>query len=152
MRNSLLQLVFCLLLLVLGAGAEELLPRVFGVGFPILLAAVQLVAVRGSAVTLSVFAIAAGAVEDALGALPPAASASYFLAVAWGVNRLGFARAGAALTYPGYLLWLWIWTGASGGGIFGRLLVSVPVGFVTACAVGFVYLWAERGAALDEAG
>ncbi len=152
MGNSLLQLVFCLLLLVLGAGAEELLPRVFGVGCPVLLALAQLVAVRGPAVTLSVFAIAAGAFEDALGALPPAASASYFLAVAWGVNRLGFARAGAALTYPGYLLWLWVWTGASGGGIFGRLLVSVPVGFVTACAVGLVYFWAERGAALDEAG
>lgn len=152
MRNSLLQLVFCLLLLVFGAGAEGLLPRAFGVGCPVLLVAAQLVARRGSAVTLSVFAIAAGAVEDALGALPPAASASYFLAAAWLVNRVGFARALTAVTYPGYLVWLWVWTGASGGGIFGRLLVSVPVGFATAGVVGLVYLWAERGAALDEAG
>lgn len=153
MGNSLLQFVFCLLLLVFGVGAEEALPRVLGVGCPVLLAAAQLVASRAPAVTLSLFAVAAGAFEDALGVLPTAASASYFLAVAWGVNRLGFPRAGAALTYPGYLLWLWAWTGAGGGGVlFGRLLVSVPLGFATAWAVSLVYFWAERGAALDEAG
>ena len=122
MRNSLLQLVFCLLLLVLGAGAEELLPRTLGVGCPVLLVAAQLVAVRGPAVTLSVFAIAAGAMADALGALPPAASASFFLASAWLVNRLGFARAAAALTYPVYLVWLAVWTGACDGGRRGRRL------------------------------
>ena len=66
MRNSLLQLVFGLLLLVLGAGAEDLLPRVFGVGFPVLLVLAQLVARRGAPVAFSVFAMAAGAMADAL--------------------------------------------------------------------------------------
>lgn len=152
MRNSLLQLVFGLLLLVLGAGAEDLLPRVFGVGFPVLLVLAQLVARRGAPLAFSVFAIAAGAMADALGALPPAASASFFLASAWLVNRLGFARAAAALTYPVYLVWLAVWTGACDGGIFARLLVSVPVGFATAGVVGVVYAWAERRAAFDEVG
>ena len=152
MRNSLLQLVFCLVLLVAGAAAESSLPRVLGVGWPVLLVFAQLVASRATGLVFTLFAVAAGAFEDALGGLPPAASASYFLAVAWAVARVGLPRAGAALTYPGYLLWLWVWTGASGGGIFGRLLASVPIGFVTACVAGLVFTWAERGAALDEPG
>ncbi len=152
MRNSLLQFVFGLVLLVLGAGAEDLLPRFLGVGFPVLLVLAQLVARRGAPMALSVFAIAAGAMADALGALPTAASASFFLASAWLVHRFGFARAAVAFTYPAYLVWLAVWTGACNGGIFARLLVSVPVGFVTAGLVGGVYAWAERRAALDEVG
>ncbi len=152
MRNSLLQFVFGLLLLVIGASAEELLPRFLGVGFPILLVAAQSVALRGSGVCLSVFALAAGAMADAIGSLPPMASASFFLADAWLVSRVGFPRVVAALAYPCYLVWLAVWTGACDGGIFGRLLVSVPIGFVTACLVGGVIAWAERRAALNEAG
>lgn len=149
MRTSLLHLVFDALLLVLGAGAEDLLPRVGGVGFPVLLAAAQMVALRGTAAELTVFAFAAGAMEDALGGLPPVASASFFLAAAWLVRLVGFPRAVAALTYPAYLVWIAVWTGG-GGNVYARLLASVPVGFVTACAVGLAYTLAERRAALDE--
>ena len=37
MKNDVLQLMFGVLALVLGAGCEELLPKALGVGFPILL-------------------------------------------------------------------------------------------------------------------
>ena len=150
MRTSLLHLVFDTLLLVLGAGAEDLLPRIGGVGFPVLLVAAQTVALRGSPAELSVFAFAAGATEDALGALPPVASASFFLAAAWLVRLVGFPRAVAALTYPAYLVWIAVWTGDGGGNVYARILASVPVGFVTACVVGFLCTFAERRAALDE--
>lgn len=152
MGNSILHLVYCVLLLVLGGAAEDLLPRVLGVGFPVLLAAALHVARCGTAFGSAAFAVAAGAFEDALGGLPPAASASYFLAAAWTVRRVGFPRTAAALAYPCYFVWLWAWTGAVGGEVFVRLLASVPVGLATAAAVGFACAAAERGAALDEAG
>ena len=38
--------MFSLVVLCLGGGAEELLPKMLGVGFPVLLASVQAVAVR----------------------------------------------------------------------------------------------------------
>ena len=152
MGNSLLHLVYCVLLLVVGGAAEDLLPRVLGVGFPVLLAAALHVARRGTAFESAAFAVAAGAFEDALGGLPTAASASYFLLAAWAARRVWFPDAAAAFAYPCYFVWLWAWTGTVGGEIFGRLLASFPVGLATSSAVEFVCSWAERGAALDEAG
>ena len=152
MRNSLLHLVFDVLLLVLGAAAEDLLPRVCGVGFPILLAAALVVALRGRLAEMLIFAFAAGATEDALAALPTVASASFFLVAAWIVRLVGFPRTVAALVYPAYLVWLVIWTGGVDGGIYMRLLASVPIGFLTTCAVAVVYAAAERRAAINEIG
>ena len=76
-----------------GAGAEVLLPKVLGVGFPVLMTAVQFFAVRRPAVSVAMFAIAAGAMEDALSALPPVTSVSYFLGLAALVRWSGMPRA-----------------------------------------------------------
>ena len=152
MANSFTVLVMLLLTLVLGAGAETLLPKLLGVGFPVLMSAVQFAAVRRSAAAATLFAIAAGAMEDALSALPMATSASFFLALAAFSRWSGTAGAAAALAYPAYRLWLFVWTGRPGGGIFVQVLAAVPVGVLTACAVGLVLGWAEGKAALDEEG
>ena len=139
------------LTLVLGAGAETLLPKFLGVGFPVLMSAVQFVAARRNAPAATLFAIAAGAMEDALSGLPAATSPSFFLALAAFSRWSGMAGAAAVMSYPVYRLWLMVWTGGRGGG-FMQVLASVPIGVATACAVGLVLGWAEGKAALDEEG
>ena len=98
------------------------------------------------------FAIAAGALEDALSALPPATSVSYFLGLAALVRWAGMPRVATLLTYPAYQVWLFVWTSGLGGEVFGRVLLALPVGLVTAIAVGLVLGWIERKAAMDELG
>ena len=153
MKGDFIHLAFCLLVLVLGAGLEESLPHVLGVGIPVLLAAVQcLAARRGSLAATVVFALAAGAMEDALSALPLMTSISYFLLVAVVVRRVESMRAVALWTYPGYQVWLAIWTSGLGGGVFNRLLLSLPIGLLTAMATGAAVTWLGGKAALDEQG
>ena len=152
MANSFTVLVMIVLTLVLGAGAETLLPKFLGVGFPVLMSAVQFAAVRRSAVAATLFAIAAGAMEDALSALPAATSASFFLLLASLVRWSGMPRAATLLTYPAYQMWIYVWTDRAGGGVFSRVLLALPVGLATALAVGAVLAWAERKAAVDEQG
>jgi len=152
-RNSALILAMSVLVLVLGAGAEELLPKILGVGFPILLTTVQFEAVRRRlTVTAVLFAIAAGAMEDAISSLPVMTSASYFVLVAMLIRWSGFHRAAVLLTYPCYQLWLVLWTSGRSGEVFNRLWLSLPVGMVTALTVVYVLSWAEGKAAIDEQG
>ena len=152
MRNSLLALAFSLVVLCLGGGAEELLPKVLGVGFPVLLASVQVVAVRGPIAAAMLFAVAAGSIEDSLSSLPPMTSVSFFLLAMAFARRAGLPAAASILTYPAYQVWLSAWTGGLGGGVFGRILVALPVGVATALAVGWAIRTAERRAALGEQG
>ena len=152
MANSVIVLVLSVLTLVLGGGAETVLPKFLGVGFPVLMAAVLFVAARRPAATVVLFALSAGAMEDALSQLPAATSASYFLAVAAFVRWSGMPRAAAIFAYPLYQIWLFVWTGRPGGGVFGHILLALPVGIVTALAVELVLGWAERKAAVDEEG
>lgn len=152
MRNSLLSLAFSLAVLCIGASAEELLPKAFGVGFPLLLASVQVQAVRGSLVSAMMFAVAAGGLEDALSSLPPMTSVSFFLLAMAFARRAELPRAVTLLTYPAYQVWLFAWTGGLGGGVFLRILVSLPVGVATAFAVGWAIRLAERRAAIGEQG
>ena len=152
MANSVIVLVLSVLALVLGAGAETLLPKFLGVGFPVLMAAVQFFSARRPAVSVVLFALAAGAMEDALSSLPAATSASYFLALAVFVRWSGMPRAAALFAYPLYRVWLFIWKGSPGGGVFGHVLLALPVGIVTALAVEMLLCWAERKAAVDEEG
>lgn len=141
------------MVLVLGGGLEEFLPKVLGVGFPVLLTAAQVLAQasRSSSQAVSL-ALLAGAFEDALSSLPPMTSVSFFLLSALLVRQVGFPLAATALTYPSYQLWLSIWTRVPGGEVFNRLLLSVPVGVVTAFAVGVVLGWTRKEAAIDEQG
>ena len=152
MINSIVVLVLSIVVLVFGASAETLLPKMLGVGFPVLMTSVQFVAVRRPAVSMVMFAIAAGSMEDALCALPPATSASFFLALAALVRWSGMPRAATLFTYPAYQAWLFVWTTRPGGGFFSRVLLALPIGIVTALAVVAVLGWLERKAAVDEQG
>ena len=151
MKGSALQLAFGVMVLVLGAGIEEVCPKFLGVGFPVLLTAVQVAAAsRCSATALVTFAIAAGATEDAICSLPPMTSVSFFL-IAAGVTRwLDSVRAAAGLSYPCYQIWLTVWTSGLGGGGFSRLLLSLPIGAITAAVAGSALAWLGRKVALDE--
>ena len=152
MISSLVQFVFALFALVLGATLEELLPEVLGVGVPVLMAATAFMALRRPEIAALPFAVLAGAVEDTLSALPPMTSASYFLAVAF-LARF-FSRSGTlmAVVYPLYQVWLAVWLPGIGGGVFARVLLSCPVGFATAYAVDWALTWFSRKAAADERG
>ena len=111
MKNDVLQLMFGSLALVLGAGCEELLPKVFGVGFPILLMIVVFLSVRFGLLLTVFLAIAAGALEDAVSSLTPMTSVSAFLIVAVLVRRFGLPYLAAMLVFPCYQLWLSVWMG-----------------------------------------
>ena len=141
-----------MLALVLGAALEELCPKLADVGFPILLVTVQFMAARRPTFAAVVFAVAAGAMEDAISSLPVMTSVSYFLAVAVLVKRAEFPRGAIVLTYPAYQVWLWLWTSSPGFNVFRRILVALPVGAFAAFATVAVLVWAERRAAIDEAG
>lgn len=150
MKTDVVQLVFALLSVVLGGAAECLLPKVCGVGFPVLLAASVAMSARRPVRSAAVFALAAGAMEDSLSGLPTATSVAYFLLVVLGSRRIGLPPAVAALAYPVYQLWLWLWSAEVNGGVFIRLLVSVPVGFATVVAVSLLVTHLERKAAIGE--
>jgi len=149
-NDNLRQFAFGSVLLVLGAGLEELLPKFLGVGFPVLLTTVQAFASGGSLPMVVVLGIVAGALEDALSTLPFLSSVSYFILVALLVRAVGWPRLSAVLTYPCFQLWLALWTSGSDAGIYSRLLLSVPIGGVTACLVGTGIVWLERKGAVDE--
>lgn len=148
MRNDALQLVLFVLVLVLGAGCEELLPRFWGVGFPVLLSAVAFFSVRGRLTAALLFAIAAGAVEDSISALPPMTSVTYFLLVAAVMRQSEILRPVGCLAWPGYQLWLAVWSG--GLNVYTRILVAIPIGLLTAFAVAGILSGTMRKAALDE--
>lgn len=143
-------MVSALVVLILGMGFEEALPKVAGVGFPILLVAMQFMAVRRPLSVAVLFALAAGVCEDSISALPTMPSVSYFLAVAILARTLDLPRAMTLLVYPLYQVWLEAWTGGSGGGVFMRILVSLPIGGIAALAVCAVLEWMERKAAIGE--
>jgi len=148
---NLRQFAFGIVFLVLGAGAEELLPKCLGVGFPVLLATVLILAGgRGSLPIVFMLAIIAGALEDALASLPLLASVSYFAFVVLAVRHIGFPRLSAAVAYPCYQLWLAFWTSGSDVGIFSRMMVSLPFGGLTVAVVGLVLDWAKEKGAVDE--
>lgn len=151
-RRSLIRFSFFAVLLVIGASAEDILPRVCGVGVPVLLCLSLAVARRGTWAESAIFAVAAGAMADAIGSLPMAASASCFLTLAWLVRRADAFCVVAAFAYPAYLLWLWAWTGSTGGEIFWRTAMAMPLGLASALLVGAVCDAAGKGAAIDEAG
>ena len=152
MINSIVQIVFAVMALVLGAALEELLPKFFGVGVPILLTVVLFMSVRRTGSFALVFAVAAGALEDALSSLPPMTSVSAFLTVAILVRRFGRSWPFLSLAYPCYQIWLSVWVVDIGGEIFERVLLSCPIGLTTAFVVETALDWLCRKAAVDERG
>ena len=152
MIGSVVQIVLCVLVLVSGAALEELLPRVFGVGVPVLLMSVAFLSVRRAGPSALAFAVVAGAVEDALSALPPMTGVSYFLAVALLLSRLGSAWFVPAGAHAGYQVWLSVWVVRIGGDVFGRVLLAGPIGLVTAYVVDRALIWLSGKAVADERG
>lgn len=140
-----------LAVLVFGMGIEEALPKVMGVGFPVLLAAAQFMAVRRPLPVAVIFALAAGTCEDSISALSTMPSVSYFLAVAILARTIDLPRTTTLLAYPLYQVWLESWTGGFGGGVFVRILVSLPIGGITALVAWALLGWVERKAAIGEA-
>ena len=150
MIGRVVQFVLYVLVLVSGAAFEEVLPRVFGVGVPVLLMSALFFSARRSGPSALAFAVVAGAVEDALSALPPMTSVSYFLAAALLLRRLGSAWFVSAAAYAGYQVWLSVWVISIGGDVFKRVLLACPVGLVTAFVVGIALAFLCRKAAADE--
>jgi hypothetical protein len=150
-KSEIVQLVFYAMSLVFGGALEEMLPKFVGVGFPIALAMVMVVAARRTMPVMVVFACAAGAMEDALSGLPVATSASFFLAVA-ALVRLPMVPRGALmiLAFPFYQLWLNVWDSGLNGSVFNRVLLAVPMGIVVICVVAILMKWLERKVAIDE--
>ena len=141
--------MYAALVLVFGGAAEELLPKVLGVGFPVLLAAALFLSARRSLPSALLFAVAAGALEDALCGLPAVTSIGFFTLAALACRLPWTSWTGAALAFPLYQAWLWLWLPALNGSIFNRLLLAFPFGAVTAVATGFVLVWLERKAVID---
>ena len=144
------QFVLSVLVLVSGAALEEMLPRVFGVGVPVLLATVLFLSVRPVGSSALAVAVVAGAMEDALSALPPMTSVSYFLAAALLLRRFGSAWFVPAVAYAGYQVWLSVWVSSIGGDVFKRVLLACPVALVTAFVVDAAWTWLYGKAAADE--
>ena len=151
MKAEFVQIALALMALVFGGAAEELLPKVAGVGFPVLMSATVFFAMRRSSLPMVLFAIAAGGMEDALCSLPLMTSVSFFLALAALARWSSFPHGALVMAYPLYQLWLWIWTGGANGGLYGRALVALPFGLATALATWAALSWTERRAAVDEA-
>lgn len=150
MRDSFVHLAFALLALVLCGGAEELLPKFAGGGFPLLLAAAQLVASRWRTAETVLFALAAGAVEDSISTLPMMTSASFFLLASLPVRWLPYPAAATILAYPVYHVWLAAWAPVQDGEGWTRVLWSLPVACAAAYASAALFAWTERKAAVGE--
>lgn len=122
-------------MIVLGGALEEIGPRFGGVGLPILLSVTVFLAARESTLFGILAAVAAGAIEEALvGALPMTALA-FFVICALVVNRLELPFWGVLFIYPAYVVWMALMCPGLEAGVFGRFLVSVPVGFATTAGV-----------------
>ena len=148
--RDVVQIALTALVVVLGASAEELLPKACGVGFPILLAAVPAMAERCTKTEGMAFAVLAGAMEEALSFVPPMAGVSFFLGVAALARHCGSRGALMVLAYPVYQIWLSVWFVSIGGGVFVRLLLAFPMGCLTMVLVRLAVSWLCGKAAVDE--
>ena len=151
MKKDIVQLVIAFFTLVFGGAAEELAPKTLGVGLPVLLSAAVYFARRRTPLVGMLFAVAAGAAEDALSGLPYALSVSYFAAVAGLMRGFKLSVGFAVPAYCLYQVWLWIWLGQSlVGGVFLRMLMALPVGVAVRAATHAALYWIDRKAAVDE--
>lgn len=151
MKKDIVHLVYALLALVLSCAAEELAPRVLGVGVPVLLSSAVYCALNRKPVEGLLFALAAGAAEDSLSSLPLAASVSFFVVTCALMRGFKLPSAAAVFAFPLYQLWIWAWLGsAMQGGILLRMLAAFPVGAVTMALVWVSLRWLDGKAAVNE--
>lgn len=150
MKSEFTRLLLGLLVLIAGGSAEDLLPKVFGAGLPLLLALAVMVATRWTALETVLFAVTAGALEDALSGLPPAMSVSFFLAAAVLSRQAVMPRSVTVLSYAAYQLWLSLWLSLPVSVLFSRMLLAVPLGLLAMAAAELSLRYLERKAAVDE--
>jgi len=149
-QGNALQLLFDVLVLVTSLALEELTPKFGGIGLPLLLVASATLASRRSLIMAVLFGLAAGGAEDAVSALPVMLSTSYFLGISLWARYRQLPRVSWILMYPGYQLWLGLWTSGIGGSIFSRLLMALVLGVPVLLALPAVVRFLERKAGVDE--
>ena len=147
MKSSVVQFAFIVLALALAAALEDMLPTLFGLGLPVLLGAAVFFAVETRMPVWLVAAVAAGALEESVAALPPATAMVFFAAVATAVRLFGEAPLWILVAYPAYQAWIGLV--ADGSGVFSRIVLAVPVGAVVLAAVIAVLSRAWRKAGAD---
>ena len=150
MKSSLVSFILGLLTLIIGAATEEMAPKFLSVGFPVLLAATEYFAGRRTYLIALAFAIAAGGFEDALTELPFLTSVSFFTLLTVFTRWAKLPYPMTLLMYPGYQLWLTLWSADSHGEIFGRFLMAMPIGLITSLVVFAVLSRVEKRIGVDE--
>lgn len=150
MKSEVVQLAIALGALVFGGAAEEMLPKLPGVGFPVLLMASIYMAKKRGTWQMFMFAAAAGAMEDALSSLPWATSMSFFCIAAAFVRTTGLEWSAYVCAYPVYQLWIRMWCATLEGGIYSRFLLAIPMGLATAAAVFWALDRLDRKGAVCE--
>ena len=146
MKSSVVQFAFIVLSLAVGAALEDLLPPVFGLGVPVLLGAAVFFAVETRAPVWLIAAVAAGALEESVAALPPATAIVFFAALATAVRFFRGTLAWTFAAYPAYQIWIGLVAGGSGA--VSRIVLSLPVGALALAAVVSVLSvsWRKAGA------
>lgn len=136
--------------LVVTAAAEELLPAFFGVGLPLLLAAVMVMATRAKVLPGVLTAVGAGAFEDALSALPPMTSICIFVIASLLSRKAYFPRPFLLLLFPLFEFWTGICVIGPRDDVFVRMLVSLPLGAVALGIMWPALNWSYRRTGLDD--
>lgn len=138
MKSEVTKTVFAVLSMILGGALEELCPRIGEVGCPVLLAVTVFFARRESAPFGIAVALAAGAVEESLVGAAPATVIAFFVLAAVMVKELELSLAGTALVYPLYVGGTALMGLGLEGGVFGRMVVAIPMGLVTMAVIDLV--------------
>lgn len=147
-----LQILLFLQVFLLGGSLEEMLPKYFGIGLPLLFASLFHFSSRSSSFLLVAFALAAGAMEDALSALPLMTSGSFFVLSALFFHFVRLPWFVAGCSYSCYQLWLGLWLPDLGGEIFLRLFVALPIGMLTFFALTLLLGSLERRFGINDIG
>ena len=151
MKRDFVQLAIAFFALAIGGAVEEFVPKFYGVGFPVLLSAAAYMAVRRTPLSGVLFAVAAGAAEDAISGLPPMTSIAWFVAVASLMRGFKLPLPIAAFAFCGYQVWLWAWMGSDlGGRLAGRILAALPSGALALFATAGVLCLMDREGAVEE--
>lgn len=150
MKSECAYLMFAVVVLVLCGAAEELFPKLLGVGFPFLFCATVWFAVRTTSTAAFVFALAAGTAEDALAGLPFVTSTSYFVLAVFATRFFRLPDVLAPCFYFGYQFWLWLWVPDLQGSLFMRGLLALPIGAGVAFFLSVLLDAGLRGGGLDE--
>lgn len=151
MKDNAAKFILALLVLCLGAAAEEMLPKFWSVGFPVLLSALPIFALRPPVILTILFSLMAGTIEDSLGSLPLLTSSSFFLLWVILIRYIRIPFLSAIFAFPLYQIWLCVWVTGLNGNLFSRFLVAFPLGALTMGSVFFILQRVIQWAGTDEA-